>query len=239
MGDNSLILGHRLGEYSSHGPYLEEDLAITNVALDHIGQAEALLIYAAEVSKTGKTADDLAYKRLETEYYNVQLVEQPNTDFAYIMARQFFVDAYNYFLYTALQESADETIAAIAAKSLKEVKYHLRRSSEWLVRLGKGTDESSTRMQRAIDDLWMYTGELFEVDAVHEELQDLNIVPDLARIKVLWDERVNEIFTMANLKRPEGTYMATGSRQGYHTEHMGFILAQMQYLPRAYPNATW
>jgi ring-1,2-phenylacetyl-CoA epoxidase subunit PaaC len=239
LGDNSLILSHRLGEYSSYGPFLEEDLAITNVALDHIGQAESFLKYAAELEDEGRTEDDLAYRRPETQFYNVQLVEQPNTDYAYITARQFFIDTYNYFLYTELANSSDETIAAIAAKSLKEITYHLRRSSEWMIRLGDGTEESHRRIQEAVDNLWMYTGELFEMDETDKELIGKNIAPDLNKIQQEWDTRINEIFELATIKRPENNYMATGSRKGYHSEHMGFILAQMQFLPRAYPDATW
>ncbi len=239
LADNSLILGHRLGEYSSHGPFLEEDLALTNVALDHIGLAEALLKYAGEVEGQGRGEDVLAYKRPETEYYNVQLVEYPNQDFAYLTARQFFMDAFNHFLYEELTKSADETIAGLAAKTVKEVAYHLRRSSEWIVRLGDGTAESKERIQTAINDLWMYTGELFEMDEVDRELLDLGIGVDLQSVKAKWDLRVNEVLNLATLTRPEDTYMANGGRNGYHTEHMGYILAEMQYLPNTYPDAIW
>lgn len=239
LGDTSLIIGHRLGEYSSYGPFLEEDLAITNVALDHIGQAEEFLKYAGEVEGEGRSEDDLAYKRPETEYYNVQLVEYPNKDFAYIMARQFYLDVFNVLLYQELKSSKDATLAAIAAKSLKEVTYHLRRSSEWIIRLGQGTEESKRRIQHALEDLWMYTGELFEMDETDRELIDRGIAADLQQLMEQWVIKVQEILDRAGLSFPSGNYMASGSRKGYHTESMGYILAEMQYLPRTYADAKW
>ncbi len=239
LADNSLILGHRLSENCSWGPYLEEDISITNTALDLLGQAEELLIYAAEVENEGRTADDLAYKRPEIEYYNVQLTEQPNEDFAHIQVRQFFMDAFNFYLYSALKNSSDTTIAAISAKSLKEVTYHLRRSSEWMIRLGKGTSESKERVNKAVNNLWQFTSELFEMDEVDEALISEGIAVDLNEIKKLWNDKVTEIFEMANISKPEDGYKATGSRKGYHTEYLGYILAEMQYLPRAYPTAKW
>jgi ring-1,2-phenylacetyl-CoA epoxidase subunit PaaC len=239
LADNSLILGHRLAENCSYGPYLEEDLSITNTALDLLGQAEEFLIYAADVKGDGRTADDLAYKRPEIEFYNVQLTEQPNGDFAHIMVRQFFMDAYNYYLYSALKESSDSTIAAIAAKSLKEVTYHLRRSSEWIIRLSKGTEESKSRIETAINDLWQFTFEPFEMDEVDEALIKEGVAADLNIVREHWDAKVNEIFKMAGLERPEDGYKATGSRKGHHTEYLGYILSEMQYLPRAYPTAKW
>ena len=239
LGDTSLILSHRLGEYSSYGPYLEEDLAITNVALDHIGQAESFLKYAAQLEGKGRSEDDLTYKRPEQEFYNVQLVEQPNGDFAHIMARQFFIDAYNFALYSELKNSSDETFAAIANKSLKEVTYHVRRSGEWLVRLGDGTEESHDRMQKAINTLWKYTGELFEMDGTDEALISEGVAVDLNAVQAKWNERVNEVFARAKLERPENNYMVSGSRKGDHSEHLGHLLAEMQSLPRAYPDAVW
>lgn len=239
LADNSLILGHRLAENCSHGPYLEEDISITNTSLDLLGQAEELLIYAAEVEGIGRTADDLAYKRPEIEFYNVQLTEQPNCEFAHMMARQFFMDVFNYYLYSALKESTDNTIAAISAKSLKEVTYHLRRSSEWMIRLGDGTAISKSKIQVAIDNLWRFTSELFEMDEVDEELISEGIAVDLNKVKGLWNERVDAILKRANLTRPVDGYNATGSRKGYHTEYLGYILTEMQYLPRAYPTAEW
>ena len=239
LGDNSLILGHRLGEYSSHGPFLEEDLAITNVALDHIGQAEAFYKYVAELKNDGSTEDDLAYKRPEHEFYNNLLTEQPNTDFAHIMVRQFFMDTFNYYLYSFLSESKDDTIKAIVKKSIKEVNYHLRRSSEWIIRLGLGTEESRMRIQKAIDELWKYTHELFEMNAIDEALIQEGVACDLGHINEHWSAHINEVFTKAKLETPESKASVRGSRVGYHTEHMGLLLAQMQFLPRTYPDAKW
>jgi ring-1,2-phenylacetyl-CoA epoxidase subunit PaaC len=239
LGDNSLILGHRLAEYSSKGPYLEEDLAISNIALDHIGQAEYLLRYAGQLEGNGRSEDDLAYRRPENEYLNVQLVEQPNTDFASIMVRQYFIDLYNFFLYDFLKESTDENLAALATKAIKEVKYHLLRSSEWVIRLGRGTEDSHSRVQQAADDLWMYTGELFELMESTRELIENNTIPDPSQIKVLWDNHVDDTFEKANINRPQNDYMITGSGSGIHSEHLGHILSEMQYLQRAYPDAKW
>lgn len=239
LGDNSLILSHRLAEYSSRGPFLEEDLAISNIALDHLGQAELLLKYVAELEGKGRSEDDLAYRRAESDYINVQLVEQPNTDFAYIIARQYFMDVYNYFLYDSLCQSTDENLSAIAARAVKEVRYHLKRSREWIVRLGRGTNESRTRIQQAIDDLWMYTGELFETADGEKKLVESGIVPDGASIKLLWDQYVDKTFEEANIQRPQNTFMISGSRAGIHSEYLGHILSEMQYLQRAYPDAQW
>lgn len=239
LGDNSLILGHRLGEYSSHGPFLEEDLAITNVALDHIGQAEAFLTYAAEVKGDGTTEDDLAYKRPEHEFYNNLLVEQPNIDFAQLMVRQFFMDTFNYYLYSFLGKSADERIASIANKSIKEVSYHLKRSSEWMIRLGRGTTVSHQKMQLAIDHLWKYTAELFESTSDDTLLLQQGIACDLSYVEEHWRAHVGDILSQAGLKQPEETHTVSGSRKGYHTEHMGYLLAEMQFLPRTYSDAKW
>ena len=239
LGDNSLILSHRLAEYSSRGPFLEEDLAISNIALDHLGQAELLLRYAAELDGNEKSEDDLAYRRPESEYTNAQLVEQPNTDFAYIIARQYFIDIYNFYLYDHLKKSKDETLGAIAAKAVKEVKYHLRRSSEWIIRLGRGTEESHNRIQQAVDDLWMFTGELFEMTESDRVLLQDGIIPDQAEIKSLWDKHIEDTFAQANISKPENEFMMSGGRDGVHSEYLGHILSEMQYLQRAYPEATW
>ena len=201
LGDSSLILSHRLAENCSYGPYLEEDLSITNTSLDLIGQAEELYKYAAQIEGKGRTEDDLAYKRSDIEFLNVQLTEQPNENFAHIIARQFFMDAFNFYLYTALKGSTDKTIAAIAAKSLKEVTYHLRRSSEWIIRLGDGTEESKYKMQDAIDTLWRYTSELFEMNEVDEELITSGVAVDLNAVRVLWDAKVNQIFENGNCNK--------------------------------------
>lgn len=239
LADNALILGHRLSENCSKGPYLEEDISITNTALDLLGQAEAFYKYAAQVEGAGRTEDDLAYKRPENEFYNLQLTEQPNDDFAHIQVRQFFMDAYYYYLYLQLKDSKDETIAAISAKSLKEVTYHLRRSSEWIIRLGKGTADSKKRIQQALDDFWQFTHEMFLPDAIDKALSQEGVGANLVEIKKNWDTKVNEVLQQADLTRPEDGYQALGSKKGYHTEFLGYILAEMQYLPRAYPDAKW
>ncbi len=237
--DDALIMSHRLTEYCSHAPFLEEDLAISNVALDYLGQAESLLNYAAQCDASGKSGDDLAYRRQEHEYYNCQLVEQPNTDFAHIMVRQFLYDCYNEETYTALKHSSDQTLAALAAKSLKEINYHLKRSTEWMIRIGHGTEESHTRMQSAVDTLWKYTGELFEVDDLDREMEAEKIGIHLPEAQKRWERAVRTIFEKANLQIPQSGYMVTGGRRGKHSENMGYILAQMQYLPRVYPDAVW
>lgn len=239
LGDNSLILSHRLSEYSSKGPFLEEDLAISNIALDHLGQAELLLRYAGQLEGQGRSEDDLAYRRPENEYFNFQLVEQPNSDFAHIMVRQYFMDVFNFLLYSFLKDSTDETLAAIASRAVKEVRYHLRKSSEWIVRLGKGTEESKERVQNAIDNLWMYTGEFFEEREENTGLIQDKIIPAPNDIKSEWKKHVSEILVSASLEYPTNDYMATGSISGIHTEHLGHILSEMQYLQRAYPDAKW
>lgn len=239
IGDNSLILGHRLSEWCGHGPVLEEDIAMTNIALDLVGQARSILAYAGEVEGKGRSEDDLAYLRPEREFLNVQLAEMPNGDFAETVARHFFFDAFNVPFYTALATSKDEQLAAIGAKSLKEVKYHLRHSSEWVLRLGDGTEESHERMQKALDHLWRYTGELFEIDEVDQSMIDEGIGVDMGPIQEEWNKKVDSIIAEATLKRPENEWMARGGRNGIHTEHLGFILTELQYMQRTYPGATW
>lgn len=239
LADNPLILGHRLGEWCSKAPILEEDLAITNMALDMIGRAESILRYAADIEADGRTEDDLAYKRAERKYYNHLLIEQPNGDFAYTIARQLFNSVFEFYYYSELMKSKDETLAAIAAKSIKEIKYHLKHASDWTRRLGDGTEESNARMQKAIDELWMYTGELFENDELDENLIALGIAPDASAIKGKWKTAIMDLLAEARLKVPTDAYMQSGSRQGIHTEHLGYILADMQYLQRAYPDAKW
>jgi len=239
LADNSLILGHRLSEWCGHGPVLEEDIALTNIALDQIGHARALLQYAAQVENKNRTEDDLAYLRKEREFYNTMLAEQPNGDFGKTIVRQFFTDVFDYYFYQELSNSKDETLAAIAAKSVKEITYHLRHSSEWLLRLGDGTVESHERVQKSVNELWMFTGEFFEMNEVDEVLLKEKIAVDLSKIKLLWEKKVSEVLKNATLVKPESAWMQTGSRKGLHTEHLGFLLAEMQYLPRAYPDAKW
>lgn len=239
LGDNALILGHRLSELCSRGPILEEDLALTNISLDMIGRAQSFLKYAADIEGKGKSEDDLAYRRAENEYFNHLLVEQPNGDFAYTMARQLFVSVYDYLFYTELEKSSDDMLSAIAMKSSKEAKYHMLHSIDWVIRLGDGTKESRTRMQKAIDSLWMYTGELFEMDAVDKYLLDKNIAVDLIPLKANWQNKIVDTLKQATLILPEDSYMQTGSRKGIHTENLGHILSEMQYLQRTYPDAKW
>jgi len=240
LGDNALILGHRLSEWCGHGPILEQDIAITNIALDQVGQARSLLQYAGEVEGKGRNEDDLAYRRDVMEFRNVLLAEQPNEDFAYTIVRQFLFDAFNYLLYQGLTKSADEQIRAIAEKSLKEITYHLRYSSEWMIRLGDGTEESHSKMQQALDDLFIYSGELLEADEVDQQLQQAGIAPSLNAMKPAYDQKVTDILQEATLQQPEPKYMQSGGKDGsMHTEHLGFILAELQFVQRAYPNMEW
>ncbi len=240
LGDNALILGHRLSEWCGHGPILEQDIAITNIALDQVGQARSLLQYAGEVEGKGRNEDDLAYQRDVMEFRNVLLVEQPNEDFACTIVRQFLFDAFNYLLYQGLTKSADEQIRAIAEKSLKEITYHLRYSSEWMIRLGDGTEASHSKMQQALDDLFIYSGELLQPDEVDQQLLQAGIAPSLNAMKPAYDQKVADILQEATLQQPEPKYMQSGGKDGsMHTEHLGFILAELQFVQRAYPNMEW
>jgi ring-1,2-phenylacetyl-CoA epoxidase subunit PaaC len=225
LGDDALILSHRLAEWSSRAPALEDDIALTNIGLDLLGQARALLTYAGELDGTGRSEDDLAYLRSEGEFTNCHLVEQPNGDFAVTIARQFFFSAYQLGLYRGLTGSADVTLAAIAAKAVKEVAYHVEYSAGWVVRLGDGTDESHRRMQAAVDRMWPFTHELFEGAE--------------AGLRSDWLERVDAVLAEATLQRPADGWRPGGGRQGVHTEHLGFLLAEMQHLHRSHPGATW
>ncbi|QTN38330.1 phenylacetate-CoA oxygenase subunit PaaC [Cryomorphaceae bacterium] len=239
MGDNSLILGHRLSEWCGHGPILEQDIALINVALDLIGQSRSYLSYAGELEGEGRSEDDLAYLRREREFRNVLLTELPNGDFGRTLVRQFLFDVFHYLQLERLTESSDEQLAAIATKSLKEVTYHLRYSSEWMIRLGDGTEESHRRVQEPLNDLWAYTGEMFEMDDVDETLVGVGIAPDLASLKPAWENKVREILTEATLDVPESGWMHSGGRKGVHSEHLGYLLSELQYLQRSIPNAKW
>ncbi len=244
LGDNALILGQRHAEWCGHAPALEEELGLLNVGLDLFGQARHWLGYAAElISAEGGQgeidADHLAFRRDAQDFRNLLLVEQPNDDFAVTLGRQFLFDAWHYHLLTALAEAKDPRIAEIAAKSLKEVTYHLRRSSEWVTRLGDGTEESHARMQRAIDLLWRFTGELTEADAVDAAMREAGIAPDAEALAADWRDTVAQVLTHATLTLPDfDAWTYRGGKQGHHTEHLGFLLAEMQALPRAYPDAT-
>jgi ring-1,2-phenylacetyl-CoA epoxidase subunit PaaC len=239
LGDNALILGHRLSEWCGHSPALEEDLALSNVALDLIGQTQLWLNLAGEVEGKGQDADKLAYLRDARDFRNVLLVEQPNGDFALTMARQFYFDAWHYLLLRELTGSKDARIAEIAAKGLKEVTYHLERSRDWVLRLGDGTEESHRRMQTAIDDLWMYTGELFESDEVDQAMVREGLGPDLTMLHEPWLGLVRATAEEATLTLPQPGWAQKGGKRGLHSEHLGYILADLQFLQRAYPNATW
>ena len=239
IADNAFILSHRLAENSSHGPYLEEDLACTNTALDLIGMAESIYNEAAKMSDKYANGDDLAYKRAEDEYKNSLLVEQPNTDFAHIMVRQFLMDTFNYYFLLEAINCNDVFLKAIATKSLKEVTYHIRRSSEWIIRFGKGTVESKDRGQKAINKLWRYTDELFAPSESSLALKVNNESVDLEKVKHDWMQKVNEIFYMADFKKPENDFQLYGGKKGVHSEYMGFILTDIQFLTNKYPEATW
>lgn len=239
MGDNALILGHRLSEWCSKAPIIEEDLALTNVALDMIGRAQAFLKYAAILKNEGQTEDDLAYRRAEKEYHNHLITEQPNGDFAHTIARQLFISVFEYHFFSHLENSTDVEFAAIAAKAIKEVKYHREHATDWTIRLGDGTTESHKRMQAAVNDLWMWTAELFEMDETDTTLLKNGISVDLVPICDLWKKEIEKVLAEATLEFPEIRYMQSGSRKGIHTENMGHILTEMQYLQRAYPDAKW
>jgi ring-1,2-phenylacetyl-CoA epoxidase subunit PaaC len=239
LADNCLILSQRLGEWCGHGPELEEDMALTNIALDLNGQAQNWLEYASELDGKQRTPDMFAFLRDAGEFRNCLLLEQPNHDFAYSMARQFYFDTWHNLVLTDLLDSADERIRAISEKSLKEVSYHLRHSSGWIIRLGDGSDESNRRIQKAIDDLWWYTGELYTPDAVDEIICAERIGPVLNKIRADWLTAVHNVLTEATLQVPESSWMHTGGKQGIHTEALGYLLAEMQFLQRAYPQAQW
>jgi ring-1,2-phenylacetyl-CoA epoxidase subunit PaaC len=239
LGDDSLILGQRLGEWCGHGPILEEDIALTNIALDLIGQATSILNYAGEVESEGRNGDKLAFLRFEHEYSNLLLVEQPNGDFADTIMRQFLFDAFRKPLFERLMQSKDSQLSAIAEKSLKETKYHLRHTSEWVIRLGDGTEESHQRIQKALDNLWRYADEIFKTDAVDEELRISGVLPELSDLRSVWDQTIKSVFDEATISIPVNNWKFEGGRKGRHSEHMGYILSDLQYMQRAYPNMEW
>ena len=239
IADNSLILGQRLGELCGHGPSLETDIACTNMSLDLLGQVRSYYQYAAKIAGDGRTEDDIAMLRKEREYFNVLLVEQPNTDFGYTIARQFLFDVYHFLMLTELEKSKDLTLSAIAKKSIKEVSYHKRFSSDWIKRLGDGTDESHKRIQTAINDLWTYTDELFHQTEADKAMVAEGIGVDVTKLKEAYYEEVNAVLEEATLSVPESKYFQKGGKQGIHTEHMGYLLADLQYMQRTYPNMEW
>ncbi len=249
LADNNLILTQRNGEWCGHGPILEQDIAITNITLDLIGQSRNFYQYAASLinEATGKneaTEDSLAYLRTEREFKNCLLAEQPNGDWAQTILRQFFFSSFQYLLYEKLQGSKDGQLAAIATKALKEIKYHVTWSGEWVVRLGDGTPESNTRMQKAIAELWSYTGEMFLPASYETAMFEEGIAPDISLLKTEWLQKVKLVFDEATLALPphnngDGTFMHTGGKTGIHTEQFGYMLTEMQYLQRTYPGANW
>ena len=239
IADNSLILGQRLGELCGHGPNLETDIALTNISLDLLGQTRNYYQYIANLQGEGKTEDDIAFMRSEREYLNVLLVEQPNNHFGFVMARQFYFDVFHLLLMENLQQSKDETLTAIAKKGIKEVSYHLRFSSDWVMRLGDGTSESHEKMQEAIDGLWPFTDELFHLTDADKQMVEEDIGVDVSTLKEAYYKKVSEVLTEATLSVPEEKYFQKGGKQGIHSEHMGFILADLQYMQRTYPNMKW
>ena len=256
LADDALILGHRNSEWCGHGPVLEQDIAITNIALDLIGQARNFYQYAAhlinesqrpeglKVSPAGRDSegaseDTLAYLRDKREFKNCLLTEQPNGDWAKTILRQFFFSAYQYFLYEELQKSEDPRLSAIAEKSLKEVTYHLRWSSEWVIRLGDGTEESHQRMTSAMDELWKYTGELFTATGYELQAASKNVGIDPSSLKLKWGEKVKDIFSQATLPHPVKVSMESGGKEGWHSENLDHILAELQYMQRTYPHSAW
>ena len=240
LGDNALVLSQRLTEWVGKGPALEEDMALANTALDLIGQARLWLSYAGEVEGVGRTEDQLAYLRDAHQFRNLLIVEQPNGAYADTLMRQYLFDSWHFLLLEQLTRASDERIAAIAEKAKKEVTYHLRRSADLVVRLGDGNEESHRRMQAALDDLWMYTGEMFEVDSVDEILESHGIADSVSGLRQPWLAQVSRTLAAATLTMPPAdAWMQKGGKQGRHGEHLGFLLAEMQFLQRAYPGQQW
>lgn len=238
IADTTLILSQRLSEWCSKGPSLEEDIALSNISLDLLGQANGLLEYVSKLN--GKISpDEYAFKRDEREFYNFQICEIENGHFGDTIMRQFLIDIYFKLYYQELEKSKDETLSALATKSLKEVSYHLRHSSNWVIRLGDGTQESKDKIQKSLNNIWKYTGEFFEMDELDKKMLKEKIGVNNKNLKKDWYKLVDETLIKAKLKRPEDGYMMTGSRKGIHTEMLGKILSEMQYLPRAYPDAKW
>jgi len=239
LADDALVLGHRLSEWSGQGPLLEEDIALSNLALDLIGQARLFYAYAGEIEGAGRDEDALAYRRDEHEFANVLLVEQPNGDFAATMVRQLIYAAFMHPFFQALARSRDSRLAEIGAKAEKEMAYHLRHAAEWVIRLGDGTEESHARAAAALEELWAYTGELFAMDAAERTLAADGIAVDRAALKPQWQATIGRVLREATLETPADGWMQGGGRAGRHTEHLGHLLAEMQVLHRAHPGAVW
>jgi ring-1,2-phenylacetyl-CoA epoxidase subunit PaaC len=239
IADNALILGQRLGELCGHGPSLETDIAMTNISLDLFGQVRSYYQYAAKLQGGDATEDTIAFLRKEREYKNVLLVEQPDTDFAYSITKQFLFDIFHLALLEEFQNSKDEMLAAIAKKSIKEVLYHTRFSSDWIKRLGDGTEESHNRIQNAINDLWIFTDELFHQTDADKAMVAEGIGVDTTLLKINYYKKVSEILEEATLQTPTIEFFQKGGKQGIHSEHMGYILTELQFMQRTYPNMTW
>jgi ring-1,2-phenylacetyl-CoA epoxidase subunit PaaC len=239
LGDDSLILGHRLSEWCRNGPFLEEDLALTNVALDFVGRARLFYGHAAELEGKDRSEDDIAYLRDCREYRNFLINELPNGDFAFTLARQLMVDVYDVAFFTALTQSVEPTLAAIAGKAIKESNYHLRRSKDWILRLGDGTEESHERVQNAFNQLWAYAPEMFETSALEQPLVKSGVAVDRDTLRTGWTTTIHSILNQATLNIPQDNLAIGGGREGVHTEHLGFLLAEMQFLQRAYPGLQW
>ena len=239
LGDDRLVLGHRLSEWCGHGPILEEDIALANIALDLIGQASLYLKLVGKCEGKGRDDDALAYFRETTDYRNLHIVELPKGDYAFTIVRQLFFDVFNYHLLEQLQKSSNADLAGIAAKGFKEVRYHIRHSSEWVVRLGDGTEESHTRAQKAVNDLWRFTDEMFVADDVDREMAAAGIGTDPAALKPKWEAVVKDVLNRATLTVPNDPYAMTGGRKGRHTEYLGHLLSEMQIVARSHPGAEW
>ena len=239
LGDDRLVLGHRLSEWCGHAPILEEDIALANIALDLVGQANLLLTLAAQKEHGGLDADALAYLRDSVDFKNSLLVELPKGDFAWTIARQFFFSVFSMLQAEALQRAPDKELAGIAAKMYKEARYHVRHSGEWMLKLGDGTDESHERIQNAVNELWRYTGELFLSDDVEQRLAGERLAVDSSSLEPKWHDQVNDVFGRAKIVTPEVKWMQRGGRVGRHTEHLGHMLAEMQILQRQHPGASW
>lgn len=239
LGDASIVLAQRLCDWTGKGPFLEEDLALTNIALDIFGRGKHLLEYAARIENKGRNEDTLAFFRTDREFTNYLICELQNGDYAKTMLRQALVDAFDLLYYTELAKSKDETLAGIAAKSIKEISYHKRHSFSWVNRFGNGTEESHARAQAALNELWRFTGEFFERTLEEDALVAEGIAVDVTAIFPKWETEVKNLFALSNLQLPETTFMQTGGRKGIHTEHLAYLLAEMQALPRTYPDAKW
>ena len=239
LADDALIIAQRLSEWAYKAPFLEEDIALSNISLDTFGRANMLLEYAAEIKGGNKDADELAFKRSEREYYNHLLCEQPNGHFGDTIARQFLFDSFYMLFLDKLSKSLDKQLAAIASKSIKEVTYHLRHSSRWIVRLGDGTDESHEKIKNSINKLWMFTNEFFMMSDIDREMHKQKIGVNREALRLPWEKNVNRVLTEAKLEMPTSMNMLSGGKEGVHTEHLGHLLSEMQYLQRALPDARW